>query len=53
MNIEHRTLNVQHRIMYSVNFKKKTEQDYFAEAATKAGSEFTSRNSAVRLFQNR
>ena len=26
MNIEHRTSNVQHRIMYSVNFKKKTEQ---------------------------
>jgi hypothetical protein len=23
MNIEHRTLNVQHRIMYSVNFKKR------------------------------
>ena len=26
MNIEHRTSNVQHRIMYSVNFKKNTEQ---------------------------
>jgi len=26
MNIEHRTLNVQHRIMYSVNFIKKTER---------------------------
>jgi len=23
MNIEHRTLNVQHRIMYSVNLKKR------------------------------
>ena len=26
MNIEHRTLNVQHRIMYSVDFIKKTER---------------------------
>ncbi len=31
MNIEHRTLNVQHRIMNSVNFKK-TEQ-HAAQAA--------------------
>ena len=26
MNIEHRTLNVQHRIMYSVNFNKKLSE---------------------------
>jgi hypothetical protein len=26
MNVEHRTSNVQHRIMYSVELNKKTEQ---------------------------
>jgi len=40
MNIEHRTSNVQHRIMYSVNFKKKTEK-----------SESTLRNS-IRLSRS-
>jgi hypothetical protein len=58
MNIEHRTLNVQHRIMYSARrepqglttgsndqFKKKTEQADSAEKATKARSESTLRNS--------
>ena len=43
MNVEHRTLNVQHRIMYSVNFKK-TEQAYSAKEAMKAKSESTFRN---------
>jgi hypothetical protein len=46
---EHRTSNVQHRIMYAVNLKKPV-QDYFARLATKAKSEFTLRNSAIRLF---
>ena len=41
--------NVQHRIMYAVNLKKPV-QDYFARLATKAKSEFTLRNSAIRLF---
>jgi len=45
MNVEHRTFNVQHRIMNSVNLKKKTEQAYSVEMATKAGSEFILRNS--------
>ena len=35
--------------MYSANFKKKTEQAYSAEVATKAGSESTLRNS-IRLL---
>jgi hypothetical protein len=43
MNIEHRTLNVQHRIMNSVNLKN-TEQAYSAEGAAKARSEATLRN---------
>ena len=34
--------------MYSVDFIKKTEQAYFAKLATKAKSETTLRNSAVR-----
>jgi hypothetical protein len=46
MNIEHRTSNVQHRIMYSVNLKK-TEQAYSAEKATEARSEYTQQNSAA------
>ena len=63
MNIEHRTLNVQHRIMYAARrepqglvtgsndqFKEKTEQAYSAEVATKAGSESTLRNSVVQYF---
>jgi len=41
MNIEHRTLNVQHRIMYSVNLKN-AEQN-----------ESTPQNSSVRLLKNR
>jgi hypothetical protein len=54
MNIEHRTSNVQHRIMYSarrvllcrtVKLKKKTEQAYSAEKATKARSESSLRDS--------
>jgi len=48
-NVEHRTLNFQHRIMNSVNLKK-TEQARSAEEATKAESESTFRNSAVRMF---
>ncbi len=47
MNIEHRTLNVQHRIVNSVNLKK-TEQAYSAEVAAKASGESTLRNS-IRL----
>ena len=43
MNVEHRTLNVQHRIMNSVNLKN-TEQAYSAEGAAKARSEATLRN---------
>ena len=40
MNIEDRTLNVQHRIMYSANLKK-DEQAYFAKLASKAKNEST------------
>ena len=43
MNVEHRTLNVQHRIMNSVNLKKDWAKAYSAEKAGKAGSEFTLR----------
>ena len=49
MNIEHRTLNVQHRIMYSVNLKKDRD-GLLREVATKAGSESTPRNSAGPAF---
>ena len=44
-NIERPTSN---NVFY--RFEKKAEQAYFAEAATKAGSESTYRNYAVRLF---
>jgi hypothetical protein len=47
MNIEHPTLNAQHRIMYSVHFKN-TDQEDFARLATKAEGESTLRNS-IRL----
>ncbi len=41
---EHRTSNVQHRIMYSVYFKKDW-QNYSAEMPTKAESDSTRRHS--------
>jgi len=41
MNVEHRTLNVQRRILYSVNLKEKTAYACFAEVTTKSDSEFT------------
>ncbi len=49
MNIEHRTLNVQRRIMYSVNLKKDRD-GLLREVATKARSESTLRNFAVPAF---
>jgi hypothetical protein len=45
MNIEHRTLNVQHRIMYSVNLKK-TEQDAILVLALHERINLTKLNSA-------
>jgi hypothetical protein len=46
MNIEHRTLNVQHRILYSVNFKNADQSEFTLGDSTRLSSS----QAAVRLF---
>jgi len=52
MNVQHRTLNVQRRIMYSINLKK-TAEACLAEVAAKTGSESALQFSSIHLKYNR